>query len=231
MVGLQPAQRLVEHLHRQIRAAAVGADLGHEEDLVAPALEATAEPVLGAAVPVLPAVVEKGDAGIDGLVDEPDRLLDRLEIAEVMAAEPQRRHLDAGAAERPLRDCARTMVLVRHQRLPLPVNDRARSRLHRGRSSAGRAWCMCPRPYFKCGIWRTIKVFLDIFRMTYWKIGGRSQRGSAGGGDGLSGQPSSDSRRGRSRVPSSGPGGPGDCFPWGSRRSVLALSRIRLLIS
>ena len=91
---------------RQVGAAAVGADLGHEEDLVAPALEPPAEPVLGPAVPVFPAVVEKGDAGIDGLVDEPDGLLHGFEIAEVMAAEPQRRHLDAGAAERPLRNLA-----------------------------------------------------------------------------------------------------------------------------
>ena len=30
---------------------------------------------------------------------------------------------------------------------------------------------------------------------------------------------------------SSGPGGPRGLLPWGSRRSVLALSRIRLLIS
>ena len=35
VVGLEPAQRLVEHLHGQVRAAAVRADLGHEEDLVA----------------------------------------------------------------------------------------------------------------------------------------------------------------------------------------------------
>src|SRR5438046_3452990 len=84
----------------------MGADLGHEEDLVAPALEAAAEPVLGAAVPVLPAVVVKGDAGVDGLVDEADGLVRRLEVAEVMAAQPQGRHLDPGAAERPLRDVA-----------------------------------------------------------------------------------------------------------------------------
>jgi hypothetical protein len=90
VVGLQPAQRLVEHLQRQGGAAAVGADLGHEEGLVAPALEASAEPVLGAAVPILPAVVEKGDAGIDGFLDKPDGLLDRLEVAEVVAAAPQR---------------------------------------------------------------------------------------------------------------------------------------------
>ena len=103
MVGLQPAQRLLEHLQRQVRAAAVRADLGHQEDLVAPALEGPAQPVLGSAVLVLPAVVEEGDAGVDGLVDEPDRLVDGLEVAEVVAADTEGRHLDPGATERPSR--------------------------------------------------------------------------------------------------------------------------------
>src|SRR5207248_3127523 len=102
-------------------------DLGHEEHPVPPALEAPTEPVLGPAVPVLPAVVEKGDAGIDGLVDEADGLLHRLEVAEVAAAEPQRRHLDAGSAEWPLRDCA----LVRHDNLLFP------SRASKGRPVSG----------------------------------------------------------------------------------------------
>ena len=57
---------------RQVGAACVRADLGHEKDLVAPALEPAAEPILGTAIPVLPAVVVKGDAGVDGLVNEPN---------------------------------------------------------------------------------------------------------------------------------------------------------------
>ena len=40
--------------------------------------------------------------------------------------------------------------------------------------------------------------FLEIFRMTYWKNWEAVAEGSAGGGDGLSGQASSDSKRGRS---------------------------------
>jgi hypothetical protein len=114
----------------------VGADLGHEEDLFAPALEAPAEPILGAAVPVLPAVVEKGDAGVQRLVDEPDGLLHRLEVAEVMAAEPQRRYLGAGATERPLRDRARTVVLFRHESLLFPVKASASLGVKRGNPHA-----------------------------------------------------------------------------------------------
>jgi hypothetical protein len=99
----------------------VGADLCHDEDLAALALQRPAEPVLGAAIPVFPAVVEEGDAGVDGLVDEPDGLVHGREVAQVMAAESQRRHLGAGAAERPLRDRACAVVLVRHECLPFPV--------------------------------------------------------------------------------------------------------------
>jgi hypothetical protein len=99
VVSLQPPQGLVEHLHRQPGAAAVRADLRHQEHLVALAAQRPAEPVLGAAVPVLPAVVEERDAGVDGLVDGPDGLLHGLVVAEVVAAHPQRRHFDIVPAE------------------------------------------------------------------------------------------------------------------------------------
>ena len=46
--------------------------------------------------------------------------VDSGRLAQEMAAEPQRRHLDAGATERPLRNCAREMVLVHHESLPFP---------------------------------------------------------------------------------------------------------------
>src|SRR5207244_5306494 len=70
-------------------------------------LERPAEHVLGLAVVILPAVVEKGDAGVHGLVDEPDRLVHRREISEVMTADSEGRHLDSGAAEGSSRDLAR----------------------------------------------------------------------------------------------------------------------------
>src|SRR5262249_12551415 len=78
-----------------------GADLGHQEDLVALALEGAAQVVLGAAVPVLPAVVEEGDPAVEGLVDQPDGLLGGLQVAQVMPAQPQGRNLVSVAAEWP----------------------------------------------------------------------------------------------------------------------------------
>src|SRR6266436_5481893 len=94
----------------------MGADLGHEKDLVAPAPQGPAEPVLGPAVPVFPAVIAERDAGIDGFMNEPDRLLHRFEVTQVMTADPQGGDLDASAAERPHRDFAfpRVVIQVRH---------------------------------------------------------------------------------------------------------------------
>ena len=73
VVGLQPAQALFEHLRGERGVAAVGADLGHQEGLVAPALEALAQPVFGLAPAVLPAAVIEGDAAVESRVDKLDR--------------------------------------------------------------------------------------------------------------------------------------------------------------
>src|SRR5262249_39783154 len=102
------------------------ADLGHEEDLVALPLQAAAEPVFGAAVPIFPAVFEKVDAGVDGLVNEPNGVVHGLQVAKVMAAEPQRRYFGASATQRPFRDRADAIVLVRHVNLPFPDKNRVR---------------------------------------------------------------------------------------------------------
>ena len=99
MIGLQPAQRLFQHLHRQSRLAAVGADLGHQEDLVATALQAFAHPDLRLAAVVLPAVVEEGDAAVDGLLHEANRCLLVGRVAQVMATHTQGRDLDVALSE------------------------------------------------------------------------------------------------------------------------------------
>ena len=87
VIGLQPPQRLLQHLHREILIAAVGADLGHQEHAVAPALQRFAHPVFGLAAMIFPAVVEEVDPAVDRLVDDPDRRLLVLRVAEVMSAE------------------------------------------------------------------------------------------------------------------------------------------------
>jgi hypothetical protein len=101
VIGFQPPQGLVEHFHGQARAAAVRANLGHEENFVSSTLERPAQPILRPAIPVFPAVIAKCDPGIDGLVDEPDGILDSFEITEVMTADAERGDLDSGAAEGP----------------------------------------------------------------------------------------------------------------------------------
>ena len=103
MVGLQAPQRLLQHLHGQFLAAAVRANLGHQEDFVAPALEAAAHPVFRLAVVVFPAVVEERDARVDGLVDQLDGVVHGLQIAEMMSADAEGRHFHIGTAERPHR--------------------------------------------------------------------------------------------------------------------------------
>ena len=66
MIGLQAAQGFFEHLHGDVFVAAVGADFGHEEGLVAFAFQGDAEFFFADAVVVFPGVVEEVDAGVDG---------------------------------------------------------------------------------------------------------------------------------------------------------------------
>ncbi len=100
MVGLQAAERLFEHFHGEARFAAVRADLGHQENFVAAALQALAHPVFGFAAMVFPAVVEEGDAAIDGFLDDSNRSGDVWRIAEMVAAKAERRNTDVVPAKR-----------------------------------------------------------------------------------------------------------------------------------
>jgi hypothetical protein len=67
----------------------VRADLRHEKDAVSPAGEAFPEERFGHPAPILPAVVEKCDPGIHGLLHEPDGGWFVWCITEVMAAAAQ----------------------------------------------------------------------------------------------------------------------------------------------
>ena len=86
VVGLQALQRLFELPQAHLLVAAVGADLGHQEDLVAPPLESLAHPLLALAVVVLPGVVEEVHAGVDGLVNDGDGFLEGGSVAQAVAA-------------------------------------------------------------------------------------------------------------------------------------------------
>ena len=104
VVGLQSLQRLVELPQGDLLVAAVGADLGHQEDLVAPTLEGLAHPLLALAVVVLPGVVEEVDAGIDRLVDDGDGFLEGRGVAQAVAAQPDDGDRLLGPPERFARD-------------------------------------------------------------------------------------------------------------------------------
>ena len=106
VIGLQPPQRLLEHRKGEPPAPAVRADLGHEDDLVPPTPECPPEQVFRLAVVIFPGVVEEGDAGIHRLVDEADRLVRGGEIAEVVTAHTQGRHLGARTTQRSPGDIA-----------------------------------------------------------------------------------------------------------------------------
>ena len=85
-VGLEAAERLLELLVVGVFGAAV--HFGHEEDLAAVAVaEGLAHADFAEAVVVVPAVVEEGDAAVDGFADEGDALVGVGLFADVVAAE------------------------------------------------------------------------------------------------------------------------------------------------
>ena len=92
VVGLEPLERLLELAHRHARVAPVGADLGHQEDTLAPIRDGAAHADLALVFVIFPGVVHERDAGIDRGVDEAGSLADRLDIAEVIATEPECRN-------------------------------------------------------------------------------------------------------------------------------------------
>ena len=92
MVGLQSVERLFEHLHGEGSVAAVRADFGHQKDFVAPAFQRLAHPIFTFSAMIFPAVVEKGDPVIDGLLNDTYGSLFVLGVAQVVAAQiPARR--------------------------------------------------------------------------------------------------------------------------------------------
>ena len=81
----------------------MGADLGHQEDLVAPPLERLAHPVLALAIVVLPGVVEEVHAGVDGFMHDGDGFLQGRGIAQAVAAHANNGNALLGAPERLVR--------------------------------------------------------------------------------------------------------------------------------
>ncbi len=89
VIGLQAAQRLVEHGERQILVASVRAYLGHQENAVTHAFESFAHPVFTLAAMILPAVVKEGDPGGDRILHQTYGRSLVFGVAQMMAAEPK----------------------------------------------------------------------------------------------------------------------------------------------
>ena len=104
MVGLKATQRLFEHLQGERTVAAMSADLGHDEGFVAPAFQAQAQPGLGFAAIVLPGIVVKGDASVEGAVDNFNGGFLIFRATKMMTAETERGDLDACLAKLSMRD-------------------------------------------------------------------------------------------------------------------------------
>jgi hypothetical protein len=70
----------------------VRAHLGHQEDRVPAIRDGATHPPLALAFVILPRVVEKVDARVDGFVNDPDGLRDRLDLAEMVPTESDDGH-------------------------------------------------------------------------------------------------------------------------------------------
>src|ERR1700687_5286824 len=103
MVGAQPLQGLLQLLHGDLPISAVGANLAHQENFIAPSLQTKPHPFFAAVVVVLPCVVEKSDSRIYRLVNQAYGQSARLHRPEMISANADDRDLFARFSERPAR--------------------------------------------------------------------------------------------------------------------------------
>ncbi len=130
MVGLEPAQAVFEV--GLSLAGGAAANLGHEEDLVAPASlgEGLAHSLLGDAVVVVPGVVHEVDPFIDGPLDQADAVLLVLVPGAVMPAQADHGHHLTCAAERAQGNAAVVFLLGAGRSRQGRRCDGRRTRLH-----------------------------------------------------------------------------------------------------
>ena len=108
VIGLQASQGLLEHPHGFIGTAAVRANLGHDKSPIAMAFQASAQEVLGLAIVIFPAVVEKINAGIQGFMDKLDRLVGIFKISKMMSSNSESGNLEPVATQSAPGNLART---------------------------------------------------------------------------------------------------------------------------
>src|ERR1700688_764575 len=100
MIGLIPPQRVFEHLHRKLAASPMGADLCHQEHLVAaPVPKRPSQDGLGLDVVILPSVIEESNACVYRLVNELHRLIQGRYVAKMMNAHSDCENVHIRASE------------------------------------------------------------------------------------------------------------------------------------
>ena len=108
VVGLQPPQRLLEHLHRPLAPPArqrvpVRANLRHQENLVPRPLERMPHPLLRAPAVVVPGILEKIHPAFDRPLRDPPGLFNALRRAKRLPADAEHADHFVMPAEFPLR--------------------------------------------------------------------------------------------------------------------------------
>lgn len=86
MVSAQPPQGLLQLLHGDLFISAVGANLAHQENFIAPSLYTKPHPFFAAVVVVLPCIVEKSDSRIYRLLNQAYSQIARLHRPEMISA-------------------------------------------------------------------------------------------------------------------------------------------------
>ncbi len=102
VIGLQPAQRVVQLLERDLFAAAVRADFRHHERAIALSAQRASQALLAHPVVVLPRVVEEVDPVVERFRNDAPGLRLVHHVAERRAADADRR--DRSTLELSMRD-------------------------------------------------------------------------------------------------------------------------------
>jgi hypothetical protein len=99
VIGLKSPQRFFQHGKRETGVPAVGASLSHQKHFVPTALQPRTHPQFRFSSAILPAIVEKCNSTVDGLMNHLYGCLFIRRFTEMMAAKPERRNLRIGASE------------------------------------------------------------------------------------------------------------------------------------
>src|ERR1700730_7950795 len=149
MVGPQPLQGLLQLFHGDLLISAVGANLAHKENFIAPSLSTKPHPFLAAVVVVLPCVVEKSDSCIYRLLNQAYGQIARLHRPEMISANADDRDLFPRFSERSARNLV--SAAVRRLRRNCSRYDLAGQNGSRKHCPRGRQACLDQAPALDFG--------------------------------------------------------------------------------